>query len=70
MITSNLARSGATRVHVALESAAGKAMGVLTDSVIVTDNLATVQDREIDRRLGSCPVMEAVDQALRVTLGL
>lgn len=70
MITSNLERSGPTRVHIRHESREGKAMGVLTDSVIVTDNLATVVDREIDRRLGSCPAMEAVDQALRVTLAL
>ncbi|TKB72849.1 MAG: type II toxin-antitoxin system PemK/MazF family toxin [Nitrospira sp.] len=41
MITSNVARSGPTRVHVRRESPEGKAMGILMDSVIVTDNLAT-----------------------------
>lgn len=70
MITSNLARTGSTRVPVLLDSPEGKVMGVLTDSVIVTDNLATVLDREIDRRLGSCPIMPAVDAALRLALGL
>jgi len=45
-------------------------MGILTDSVIVTDNMATVLDREFDRKLGSCPVMPAVDQALRKVLAL
>jgi mRNA interferase MazF len=70
MITSNLTRTGPTRVQVRRESHEGRAMGVLTDSVVVTDNLATVLEREIDRRLGSCPVMAAVDQALRATLAL
>lgn len=70
MITSNLSRTGPTRVPVQRASRSGKAMGLLTDSVIVTDNLATVLDREIDRALGRCPEMVAVDTALRVTLGL
>jgi mRNA interferase MazF len=70
MITSNVARSGPTRVHVRRESPEGKAMGILMDSVIVTDNLATVLDREIDQQIGRCPVMPVVDQALRMALGL
>ena len=70
MITSNLARTGPTRVSVSRESSEGRAMGILTDSVVVADNLATVFEREIDRRLGSCPAMSAVDQALRVALAL
>ena len=70
MITSNVGRTGPTRVHVRRESSEGKAMGILTDSVIVTDNLATVLDREIDKRIGRCPIMPAVDQALRTVLGL
>ncbi len=45
-------------------------MGLHTDSVIVTDNLATVLEREIDRTIGRCPDMSAVDAALRHTLGL
>lgn len=70
MITSNLSRTGPTRVPVQRARRSGKATGLLTDSVIVTDNLATVLDREIDRSLGRCPDMVAVDAALRVTLGL
>lgn len=70
MITSNVSRTGPTRVSVRRASRSGRVMGLLTDSVIVTDNLATVLDREIDRALGNCPDMVAVDSALRVTLGL
>lgn len=63
MITSNLGRTGPTCVHVRQESPEGRAMGLLTDSVIVTDNLATVLERELDRRIGTCPIMPAVEQA-------
>lgn len=70
MITSNLERTGPTRVQVRRESPEGRAMGVLTDSAIVADNLATVLDREIDQRIGLCPIMPVVDQALRMILAL
>src|SRR5947209_13071944 len=43
MITSNLARAGhPSRVTVSLATPEGKRCGLLTDSVIMTDNLATV----------------------------
>ena len=45
-------------------------MGLLTDSVVMTDNLATVLDREVDKVIGHCPAMAPVDAALRRTLGL
>ena len=70
MITSNVGRTGPTRVHVRRDSPEGKTMGILTDSVIVADNLATVVDREIDKRIGRCRVMPLVDQALRTILEL
>lgn len=71
LITSNLARRGhPSRVFVPLASPAGKASGLTTDSVIVTDNLATVPERAIDRLLGKLPDLTAVDAALRHTLGL
>jgi len=40
------------------------------DSVIMTDNLATVWESEVDRMIGRCPLMNDVDTALRTTLGL
>lgn len=45
-------------------------MGLRTDSVVMTDNLATVLDTEIDRRIGSTADMTIIDAALRHTLGL
>ncbi len=70
MITSNLGRTGETRVLITLSSPEGKSMGLLTDSVIVTDNLATVHEKAIARVIGACPVMDLVDAALRKTLAL
>jgi len=70
MITSNIGRGGPSRVLVALASAEGAAMGLLADSVIVADNLATVASFAVARTLGKCPVMADVDRALRIILGL
>ena len=40
------------------------------DSVVMTDNLATVQENEIDRTLGGLKDLSEVDIALRQTLSL
>ena len=45
-------------------------MGLRTDSVVMTDNLATILEVEIDRALGHMPNTAAFDNALRHTLGL
>jgi len=70
LVTTNLRRTGPTRVQFNKASAEGRAMGLLGDSVVVTDNLATVLHREIDKVIGTCPIMERVDAALRRTLDL
>lgn len=69
-ITSNLNRTGVTRVLILKDSSEGQQMGLASDSVVVADNLATVLDREVDRVIGTCPVMAQVDTALRIALGL
>ncbi len=71
MISSNLARRGhPSRVFLAAASVEGKAAGVRLDSVVMTDNLATVLDREIDSPLGRLLEITAIDTALKHTLGL
>ena|SRR5437870_4328185 len=71
MISSNLARRGhPSRLFIGVSSAEGKAAGLRLDSVVMTDNLATVLESEIDSVLGHLPEMTAVDAALRHTLGL
>jgi mRNA interferase MazF len=70
MITSNLTRTGPTRVLIKKNSAIGKHMGIISDSVIVADNLATVLEREIDKVIGNCNNTTAIDDALRMVLAL
>jgi len=71
MISSNMARAGhPSRVTVLQASADGQQMRLHTDSVIMTDNLATILENEIDRAVGKCPSMQPVDDALRHTLSL
>jgi mRNA interferase MazF len=70
MITSNLLRAGhASRVEIFRATAEGRQSGLLTDSIVMTDNLATVTDTEIHRVVGSLP-MAKVELALRHTLTL
>lgn len=70
LITSNLDRTGPTRVLVEKRSELGKHMGLISDSVIVADNLATVLEREIDKVIGNCVETTKVDQSLRRVLAL
>jgi mRNA interferase MazF len=71
MITSNMARAGhPSRINLLLNSREAKEAGVLMDSVVMTDNLATVRESEIDRRLGTISNSTAINQAMRHTLGL
>jgi len=69
MITSNMSRAGcASRVSV-LGAKAWNA-GLLMDSVITADNLATIRDAEIERAIGNFPDLGEVDEALRYALAL
>jgi mRNA interferase MazF len=70
MITSRVFRANhPSRVLIKLDSAAGRESGLLTDSVVMTDNLATIAEVAIDRVIGKIPMKE-VDKALKHTLGL
>ncbi len=44
--------------------------GLLMDSVIMTDNPATIHHSEIDQVIGVLGMMTEVDAALRTTLAL
>lgn len=70
MITSRMFRANhPSRVTIQISSSEGKMSGLLTDSVVMTDNLATIAESEIDRIIGSLS-MHKEDSALRHTLGL
>lgn len=71
MISSNLARTGhASRILISLGTPEARGSGLRADSVVMTDNLATVSEAEIDRAIGSLHGLAAVDDSLRHTLGL
>jgi mRNA interferase MazF len=70
MITSRQFRANhPSRVLVEVDSQTWEDSGLLTDSVIMTDNLATVRTEVIRRIIGQVE-MSAVDSALRKTLAL
>ena len=70
MISSRMSRGNhPSRVTILQSSPEGRQAGLLSDSVVMTDNLATVIEPAIHRVIGSLPMKDA-DAALRHTLGL
>ncbi|MFZ3355498.1 MAG: type II toxin-antitoxin system PemK/MazF family toxin [Thermoplasmata archaeon] len=69
-ITSSTETEGPTRLLVEIRSPEGRSMGLLTDSVIALDNLATIPESRFRRQLGTCPVMSQVGRVLRQILSL
>jgi len=70
MITSQMFRAGhPSRVTILLNSPQGKQSGLLTDSVVMTDNLATIALSAIYRVIGSLATPD-IDEALKHTLSL
>jgi mRNA interferase MazF len=71
MVTSNLSRQNhPSRVLIELSTPNGKASGLVSDSVIAADNLATLHEKFIDKKLGNLPNIEKIEQALANTFGL
>ena len=70
MITSKLFRANhPSRVLIHLSTPEGQRSRLLLDSVVMTDNLATIAKVAIERVIGTL-LMKDVDKALRHTLGL
>jgi len=70
MITSRTFRANhPSRLLIERATPVGQQSGLLTDSVVMTDNLATVAEAAIDRVIGILPMAD-VDRALRHTLML
>ncbi len=71
MISSNLARRGhPSRVFIPVSSPEGKAAGLRLDSVVMTDNLVTIMESEIDSILGHLAETADVNTAAKHTLGI
>ena len=65
MISSQMSRGNhPSRVMILQSSSEGRQAGLLSDSVVMTDNLATVLEPAIHRVIGSLPMGDA-DAALR-----
>ena len=70
MITSKTFRANhPSRVLIKIDSGSGKKSGLLSDSVVMTDNLTTITNIAIDRVIGNLPMRE-INGALKHTLGL
>ncbi len=70
MIASRLVRaSHPSRIIVLHASPEGQQSGLLTDSVVMTDNRATIAESTVERVIGTLPLAD-VDVALRHTLNL
>jgi len=70
MITSKLFRANhPSRVTVLRATSQGQQAGLLTDSVVMTDNLATVAEAALNRLIGKLPMAD-LDAALKHTLNL
>jgi len=71
MVSSNLARAGhPSRILIETSTNMGTKSGLLFDSVLMCDNLATVTLTAITRKIGSISGLSEIDDALRKTLGL
>lgn len=72
-ITTNLRRAGEpTHLLIEVATSDGQRSGLKHDSLVSCINLATIEQRLIDRKLGelSPALMQRVDQGLKVALGL
>lgn len=58
-----------SRIVVLTDSAIGREAGLLTDSVIIADNIVTVETSDIARIIGTLP-MSLIDPLLRHVLEL
>ena len=70
MLTSKTFRADhPSRVLIKIDSAEGKRSGLLSDSVVMTDNLTTILTVGIERTIGNLPMRE-INKALKHTLSL
>lgn len=71
IISSNLSRADhESRILIETKTDTGKQSGLLFDSVVMTDNLATVALSRVTRVIGELKDTEMIDDALRHTLKL
>ena len=72
-ITSNVSRSGEpTQVIIDLSTPEGRQSGLLRTSIVSCENILTVRQAHVQRKIGSLPdaLMQQVNIALKASLGL
>lgn len=72
-ITSTTHRSGqSTQLLVEVITPAGQQAGLIKDSVVTCENLATIARARVTRRIGSLPdaEMKQIDDCLKASLGI
>jgi len=71
MITSNLMRKEhPSRIFVDMHSIIGQQTGLIGDSIIMTDNIATVRISEIYRKIGIFEELNILKVAIKHTFGI
>lgn len=71
MITSNLERRNhPSRIFVDVSTPLGKKTGIIGNSVIMTDNIATIRTSEIYRKLGVFEDSGVLKEPIRHTFGV
>jgi mRNA interferase MazF len=71
MLSSRTFRAGhPSRVLIEQGDSSFVQTGLLGDTVLMTDNLATVLESEIERQIGNWPKMAEADKASRYTMSL
>ena len=71
MITSNLIRKGhKSRIFVDIHTEMGQETGLLSDSIIMTDNIVTVRLSEIYRKIGIFTELDILKESLKHKFGL
>jgi len=68
--TSSAVPDGPTRIPVEQRTRHGLRMRIQNDSKIVVDNLATIPLKAVAKKIGTCGLMNEVNAALKLTLGL
>ena len=70
MITTNPMRKGhKSRIFIDVHTETGQRTGLLSDSVIMTDNIATVRLSEIYKRVGTFTELDILKESLKHTFG-
>jgi mRNA interferase MazF len=71
MITSNMMRKGhKSRIFIDPDTKKGKHSGLLSSSVIMTDNIATLRLSEIYKKIGEFTDLGKLKDALKHTFGI